>query len=260
MAVRTLHNKSKIESFFRRNAFLHIYAIGDLDDFFWDYTTWYAWEQTGELQAVILLYTGVELPVLLILDEATEPLGRLLESIRHLLPRRFYMHISHGLEGRMKGFYRLDSHGRHLKMGLIDKTLLSGVETSDVEQLSIRDQPALEKLYKTSYPGHWFDPRMLETGRYFGIRDKDEWISVAGIHVYSETYRVASLGNVTTHPDFRGRGFGIRVTARLCQSLCKTADHIGLNVHEDNRTAISLYARLGFKVMGSYHEYMATAV
>jgi ribosomal protein S18 acetylase RimI-like enzyme len=36
-------------------------------------------------------------------------------------------------------------------------------------------------------------------------------------------------------------------------------DHIGLNVHESNATAIDLYSRLGFKIIGSYHEYMATA-
>jgi ribosomal protein S18 acetylase RimI-like enzyme len=260
MPVRFLHDKNEIETFFRRNAFLHIYAIGDLDDFFWDYTTWFALEDKGRLAAVILLYAGVELPVLLALDDEIQPLGRLLESVRHLLPKSFYTHISPGAEKSLDDFYRLESHGRHLKMGLVDKTQLTGMNLSDVILLGPSDLPNLKKLYEESYPEHWFDSRMLQTGQYFGIREGNEWISVAGIHVYSEKYRVASLGNITTHPGHRGKGLGARVTARLCLSLCDSIDHIGLNVHEDNKTAISLYERLGFAVIGEYHEYMVDAI
>jgi predicted GNAT family acetyltransferase len=99
---------------------------------------------------------------------------------------------------------------------------------------------------------------MLETRRYFGINNGEELISIASIHVYSEQYRVSALGNITTLPAQRGKGYGTTVTARLCQELLKTIDHIGLNVKADNKTAIRCYQRLGFEIIASYEEFMIT--
>jgi len=42
MKAVCLHDKSAIEQFLRRNTWLHLYELGDLDEFFWQYTTWYA--------------------------------------------------------------------------------------------------------------------------------------------------------------------------------------------------------------------------
>jgi len=57
MSVIWLNDKSRIEAFLRENVYLHIYSIGDLDDFFWPDTVWYGWDKEGEIQAVALLYT-----------------------------------------------------------------------------------------------------------------------------------------------------------------------------------------------------------
>ncbi|MEM7348809.1 MAG: hypothetical protein AAF485_31655 [Chloroflexota bacterium] len=35
----SIHSKEQLTDFFRQNPYLHIYALGDLDDFFWPYTT-----------------------------------------------------------------------------------------------------------------------------------------------------------------------------------------------------------------------------
>ena len=86
------------------------------------------------------------------------------------------------------------------------------------------------------------------------------WVSpvFAGVHVYSEEYRVAALGNIVTHPDYRNRGFGRIVTAYLCKKLLEKVDHIGLNVHRDNVSAIRCYENLGFEILGKYEECMVT--
>jgi len=112
---------------------------------------------------------------------------------------------------------------------------------SDVILLTEKDIADILELYKISYPGNWFDERMLKTQKYFGIRQQNRLISVAGIHVYSQKYNVAALGNICTHPDFRGKGWGRAATAKLCKSLLQEIEHIGLNVKADNKTAISLY-------------------
>jgi RimJ/RimL family protein N-acetyltransferase len=125
-----------------------------------------------------------------------------------------------------------------------------------VTRLEAADLPALQALYEASYPGNWFDPRMLETGCYYGFRSGMEILSVAGIHVYSPSYRVAALGNITTHPAHRGRGLCISVTARLCHVLLQEMDFIGLNVKADNAAAIHCYEKLGFERAGEYEEYL----
>ena len=65
MDIRELRDKEKIEAFLRGNRELHIYCIGDLDDFFWPHTRWLAWEADGEVREVVLIYTGRALPTVI---------------------------------------------------------------------------------------------------------------------------------------------------------------------------------------------------
>ncbi|MGK5740569.1 GNAT family N-acetyltransferase [Micromonospora sp. URMC 103] len=127
------------------------------------------------------------------------------------------------------------------------------------EPLGAADLPRLRELYAAAYPGNWFDPRMLDTGQYVGVRDGDALVAVAGVHVWSPLYRVAALGNVTTHPRARGRGLGAAVVAALCRRLRDTVDHVTLNVRADNGTAVRLYERLGFTRVADYGEFALTA-
>ncbi len=254
-----VHDRSTIENFLRQNVHLHLYSLGDLDDFFWSDTTWYALKHAGEITALALMYTGEALPVLLALSQPLAPMRILLSDLLRILPRRFYSHLSPGLEDVLAGDYCLEAHGAHHKMALRDPAAVQAVDTSQAVNLTREDLPAIQDLYAVSYPGNWFDSRMLETGRYYGVWDGAELRSIAGIHVYSPTYRVAALGNITTHPAFRGRGLGRQVTAKLCQELLPVVDHIGLNVKADNQTAIQVYRKLGFEVIADYGEYNLAA-
>ena len=252
----SLRDKNAIESSLRKNPYLHLYSIGDLDDFFWQYTTWYALKENETILAIALVYTGQPLPTLLGLSEEKPVMQALLESIMHLLPPKIYAHLGLGLEEIFKERYRIRAHGEHYKMALADASLLSDIDCSHAIRLSPGDLDEIRRFYDKSYPGNWFDPRMLETDHYFGIRKDDELVSVAGVHVYSERYKVAALGNIATHPDYRNRGYGTAVTARLCQSLAERVDRIGLNVKADNDIAIRCYRNLGFEIVASYGEHM----
>lgn len=255
MKTASLHDRRAIESFLRKNPYLHIYSIGDLDDFFWQYTTWYGLKENEEIRAVALMYTGQAQPTLLAMSEGKPGIQALLESIMHILPVSFYAHLSLGLEHIFKEHCRVQSHGEHYKMALVDTSPLRDIDCSQTVRLSIGDLDEVRQLYEKGYSGNWFDPRMLETNQYFGIRIENRLVSVAGVHVYSERYRVAALGNITTHPDHRNRGYGTTVTAKLCQSLSERVDHIGLNVKADNDIAISCYRKLGFETVASYAEH-----
>lgn len=256
MSFVYLYDRVEIEKFLRKDIYLNIYGIGDLDDFFWPYTSWFGHRSDGEIDSTVLLYTGMELPTLIALSEDTDKMGKLLESIEHLLPETFYGHFSPGLESVFEFSHSVTSHGNYIRMALLDDTIVSGTDCGETIRLVSRDLDEIIEFYAMSYPGNWFDPRMLETGQYFGIRRGGRLVSIGGIHVFSPDFGVGSIGNIATLPDFRGRGFGTTVTARVCQSLLKEVEHIGLNVRSDNIAAVSCYEKLGFREVASFGEFM----
>ncbi|MEU7918389.1 GNAT family N-acetyltransferase [Micromonospora zamorensis] len=255
MAVRPEHDRAVLARLLGRDPVLHAYQLGDLDDFFWPYTSWF---RSGE--QVALLYRGVDPPTLLAFAAPadTAALAALLADLAPALPSRLYAHLSPGLSDVLAGSFRLDSGGAHHRMALTDPARLSAVRPEGVV-LGTADLPGLRRLYERAYPGNWFDPRMVDTGQYLGVREGGELVAVAGVHVWSPVYRVAALGNVTTHPRWRGRGLGAAVVAALCVRLRETVEHVTLNVKADNRAAVRLYERVGFTRVADYEEWTLTA-
>ncbi len=248
-----LHDKAKIETFLRQHTFLNLYTLGDLDKLFWDYTTWYALSSEQQINQLVLLYAR-SYPVLLGLSEEVESLKELLQLLLPLLPRQFYAHLSGDAIAIFTDNYRIQSHGVHYKMALTDSSRLD-IDTSEVIPLSVANLDQLQQLYLASYPGNWFESHMLETGCYYGIKRGEILVSVAGVHIYSQEYKLAALGNITTHPQWRGQGFGTLVSAKLCQVLLEKVEHIGLNVKADNLSAIACYQKLGFERIAAYEEF-----
>ncbi len=260
MRVISLHDTGEIERYLRQHTLIHLYELGDLDDFFWQHTTWYAFKEAEQIQSLLLLYSTINPPVLLAISENLPALRNLLQASIHLLPSRFYAHLSGDLSILLATHYRVDSRGLHYKMALVDTSRLETGNTSEVMPLAGADLDELQTLYRVSYPGNSFDPRMLETGHFYGIWRDNMLVSVAGVHVYSPRYSVGVVGNVTTHPAYRGKGLGTAVCARLCQELLQTVEHIGLNVKADNVAAIASYKRLGFEVVGEYEEALLSSL
>jgi ribosomal protein S18 acetylase RimI-like enzyme len=255
-----LHNRQEIETFLRQDPNLNLYAIGDLDDFFWNYTSWFALKNHGQITQLALIYSGTDLPVLLgFSSQPGNQVDDLLSSLISILPRRFYAHLPVGGDRPLKSVYQAYSYGEHYKMVLNNPARIYQIDTSRVVPLTASDLDAILELYRSSYPGNWFDPRMLETGCYFGVRRGTQLVCAAGIHVYSPRYRVAALGNITTLPALRGQGLGQEVTAATCLNLLKRVDHIGLNVRTDNTSAIACYEKLGFEKAAVYEEFMLEA-
>lgn len=256
--VQHLDDRARIEAFLCRNPELHIYSLGDLDDFFWPYTTWYGWQENGELKDIAMIYLSRTLPTVVGISRQPAVMQKLLGEVAPLLPEMFYAHLSPGVERIFSRTHVLESHGPHYKMALRDAACVRQVDCSEAAQLTLHDAPDLVGLYQESYPGNWFDLRVLETGQYFGVRQDGRLVSVAGVHVYSERYAVAALGNIVTHPAYRRRGYARQATARLCQSVLRTAKYVGLNVKANNEAAIGCYTSLGFEIIAPYGEFTFT--
>jgi len=256
MSCDRLDDKSEIERYLRKNVPLHIYSIGDLDDFFWPYTAWYGKRSNGTLDSVILIYTNPQLPVVLALSEQGDTLQELFSSVIGILPSRFYAHVSPGLESVLHSRCIIESQGAYLKMSLRDASVVNDFPCPDIVPLSYTETEAALEFYSKHFPGNWFEPRILLTNQYYGAKVDGRLVSIAGVHVYSPHYRVAALGNIATIPSFRNKGYGKQVTAAACRSLLRSVDSIGLNVRADNPAAVSCYTKLGFEIIAGYREFM----
>ncbi len=77
-----------------------------------------------------------------------------------------------------------------------------------------------------------------------------------GYAVMSVAAGEAHVLNVCVHPEYRGRGLGIRLMQRLLTLARKhSADTAFLEVRVSNLTALTLYQKLGFNEIGMRRGY-----
>lgn len=250
--VLVLHDRDIIERCLARDPLLHLYELGDLDAFSWPRTSWYA---SDDLEAIVLLYAAS--PPALLAMRGTSEASVLLEQVAPLLPRYFHAQMAPSLVAVLERSYRLSGRMTTLRMALERPESLPA-EDPAVEILTPESEGELLAFYDESYPEHWFDPAMLATERYMGLRVDGRLACVAGVHVWSPRFRVAALGNIATHPGFRGRGLANRAVGTLCRRLLQEVDHIGLNVRAVNEPALRCYRGLGFEVKASFEELDAS--
>lgn len=102
---------------------------------------------------------------------------------------------------------------------------------------------------ETIYPGfrHWFDSKVqpgIDAGtRYLDVIEHDE--KLAGIVIAKNEDEEKKLCTVWVHPDFRGRGIGIRLIRAAC--LWLGTDRPLASVSEANHAPVDkLLKKLGF--------------
>lgn len=246
-------DKKRLRAHFKKDEVLFSYHIGDLDDFFFPDCQWMvSYGERAHIEEAILLYTGGETPSLLAFG-VTDDFDNLLAEAVDLLPPAFYCHFRSRSRETLRKVYTEKALGTFVKMKLSSFVSCDNSE-HDIIQLGENHEGSLRKLYDSSYPGNYFTPRMLQTGKYFGIIKKNEIIAVAGLHVYSPEYKIAVLGNIVTAVEHRGHGLGRSVTSRLVKELTAENLLVCLNVKADNLPATKCYERLGFKKVHEYEE------
>jgi ribosomal protein S18 acetylase RimI-like enzyme len=95
------------------------------------------------------------------------------------------------------------------------------------------------------YP-HYFRPRTMEMGRYFGIYEGGQLAAMIGERLGSTTTREISA--VCTSPDCNGRGYARRLMAYLTNDLIASNIQPFLHVSHENERAKQLYERQGFRL------------
>ena len=124
----------------------------------------------------------------------------------------------------------------------------------DAARLVGTDLRAINRLYSAEGTPTAYRPEHVEEGVYYGIRVEGRLVSIAGTHAVSPSERVAVVGNVFTHPDYRGRGLATGATGAVTAHLLAECDLVVLTVEEGNLPAVRAYTKLGFQIQCRMHE------
>jgi len=117
--------------------------------------------------------------------------------------------------------------------------------TGAVTRMVPADIGDLNRLYNLGLTA-WLPADSIANGIYYGVRVGGRLIAAAGTHVISRDERLAVVGNVMTHRDYRGRGYAKLTTGAVTQDLLRICDQVVLNVRSDNPPAIAAYRALGY--------------
>jgi predicted GNAT family acetyltransferase len=79
-------------------------------------------------------------------------------------------------------------------------------------------------------------------------------VAAAGTHVITRDQRLAAVGNVLTHRDFRNRGYAKVATSAVTAELLRFCDQVVLNVRSDNPPALAAYQALGYQEHTRFEE------
>lgn len=118
------------------------------------------------------------------------------------------------------------------------------VDGPEVIALSATHRADVLALVALVYP-HYFRPRALELGRYFGIYQDDRLAAMIGERFGTDAQQEISA--VCTHPDFNGRGYARRLLAWLSNDNLERGRLPFLHVSHQNRRAKQLYERMGYR-------------
>jgi ribosomal protein S18 acetylase RimI-like enzyme len=119
------------------------------------------------------------------------------------------------------------------------------VADDEIIRLGRGDVPQMLDLVQRTKPGP-FRTRTIELGTYLGIRRDGRLVAMAGERIHPPGY--CEISAVCTDEEWRGRGFGSRLTLAVAAAIRARGETPFLHAVATNATAIRLYEQLGFKL------------
>jgi ribosomal protein S18 acetylase RimI-like enzyme len=245
-------DRALLRAFMDRDSLYAAYAICDLDDREFARTRWGAAWSGGSIVALVMEYSGASPQPLFAMGREDGIVAVLRDVIR---PRLAFIASLPSAVPAIGGVYRLDAGPQMVRMW-VDRGRFRPTGDPALERLVPSDAAELNRLYQLGF-GAWLPPQAISEGVYYGLRVNGRLVSAAGTHVVSPSARLAVVGNVLTHGDYRGRGYATAVTGAVTAELLKSCDHVVLNVRADNPPAISAYRHLGFAEHIRFEERLA---
>ena len=238
--ARQTTDRALLHDFLAQDRLYAAYAICDLEEREFGRTRWGAAYDGDELVAVGMEYTGPTPQPLFVLGRPDGISAVLRDVIR---PRAAYIAARTTMLPAVEAHYRVDPGPQMVRMW-VDRARFRPYPAT-VQRLLPVEIGELNRLYQLGFAS-WLPSGAIADGVYYGMRVNGQLVAAAGTHVVSQAARLAVVGNVLTHLDYRGRGFATAVTGAVTTELLRSCDQIVLNVRADNPPAINAYRRLGF--------------
>jgi len=254
MEVKVIHDENVVYDFLKnKTRYDYIYQFSNLESNAWKNVVCYGLFIDEEIKEIAMVIINYDIPVLLAasfdnLDYNVE----LIKRIKKFLPSKFYTHIDKITLEQVFSQNNISGLEEYMNMGLTNHNLLNTEYDNKAKRLTFKDINSIKELISISYPEAWLDDELVKLNKNFGIYVDGKLVSFAGIHAYSEDYQVVAVAHVTTHPDYRQKGYGEKVVCSLVKDLENAIKFIGLNVKVNNSAAINCYKKLGFEEFGEF--------
>jgi GNAT superfamily N-acetyltransferase len=264
-----LTSRAEILEFLETDRLYAAYAIGDLEPGLFEQSEWFGVAPSapavgtgeagsaagGRLRAVVLRFSGLTPPALFLMGDPAGlrailagPSSKWETGEVCLTCRREHLAVA-------EASYAMGVPTAMWRM-VLRRELFKPVGGRCI-RLGPEDIGRLAELYSQG-GGEAFHARQLEQGIFYGVEAGGRLVSVAGTHLVGHTYRVAAVGNVFTHPSWRGRGYGAATTSAVTAELVSLGIRdIILNVSQVNASAVRTYERLGFECYCPFVEAVA---
>jgi ribosomal protein S18 acetylase RimI-like enzyme len=241
IVARATRDRILLRAFLERDRLYAAYAICDLDDREFPKTQWgVAWDGDRPL-AVCLEYGGLSPQPLFVMGDPDGVAAVLRDVVR---PGAAYLAALPAHLPATAAVYRIEPGPPMVRMWVDRRTFRPA--DGAAARLLPAETGDLNRLYNLGF-GSWLPAEAIANGVYYGIRIGGRLIAAAGTHVVSREARLAAVGNVLTHRDFRGRGYAQVTTSAVTAELLETCDQIVLNVRSDNPPALAAYRALGYR-------------
>jgi ribosomal protein S18 acetylase RimI-like enzyme len=246
--ARQTTDRRALAAFLEQDRLYAAYALCDLEDREFARTRWGAAYDGDELIAVGLEYTGPTPQPVFVMGR-TDGIDVVLRDV--IRPRAAYIAARTAMLPAIEAHYRVDPGPQMVRMW-VDRARFRPYP-AQVQRLLPVEIGELNRLYQLGFAS-WLPSSAIADGVYYGMRVNGQLVAAAGTHVISPSNRLAVVGNVLTHVDFRGRGFATAVTGAVTADLLRTSDQVVLNVRADNPPAINAYRRLGYAEHARFEE------
>jgi ribosomal protein S18 acetylase RimI-like enzyme len=240
--IHELQDPEEIRALLRARVEYTAYALGQLEPDLFVRTRWY--RATGDTGSGLVLHSRGGLGDATFTMGDPSSVGAIL-SIYPGRPNTYATCQPQHIEA-LKSVYRLANQQPMIRMGVLKGGFAASENVSTIA-LSGLDIRRINGLYSTDGTTSYYVPEHIDAGVYRGAVVDGRLVAIAGTHVVSRQERVAVVGNVFTHPAYRGRGYGTAVTSAVTTALFEFCDHVVLTVDPSNRPAIAAYQKLGYR-------------
>lgn len=217
------------------------YALGQLEPDLFAASEW--WVAKGSTGQALLLHARGGLGNALFALGDTMALAALLSL--HPGPRQTYVTCQPEHTNVLRRYYIL-AHEQPMVRMAVTADRFHPVP-GEARRLPGTEMRAINWLYSSDGVPSYYTSGHIDSGLYYGVYEDGRLVSIAGTHVISPANGIAVVGNVFTHPRYRGRGYATLATSAVTAALLARCQEVVLTVDPANSPAVRLYRRLGYQ-------------